>query len=136
MSEYKKTITLIKNRLIKIENLEEQIKPIGAKITKLNSEVKELEKKLIGQMDDEGIDKVSIGGFDIRKNSREIVTIVNFEELCQYAAKTKNWGLFVKRLNSTGFKEQFQDEDGSWKKSFPKWADTFIQKSISFKRSK
>ena len=132
---YKQTMTKIRNRLGKLDDFEEQIKPIQAKMSKLNEEISDLKDQLLKELEDEKIDKITYAGFDIRLSSREIPTIKDFDGLCKHAAKTGDWGLFVKRLNTTGFKESYMDEDGNWKK-LPRWADIFIKKDVHIKRSK
>lgn len=136
MSPYKKTLNLIKSRINKLDAIEQKLKPDMMKMSKLNMEVIDLKEILLVELEEEGISKVSYAGFDLRLSSREIPTVKDFDALCKYVLKTKKFELFTRALNTTGFKELFKKEDGSWSKKFPAWADIYIKKDVSVKRSK
>lgn len=135
-NEYKKTVRMISTRIKKLDELEESIKPTVMKMAKLNQEIADFKAKLLTQLEDEKLDKVTFGGFNLSISSREIPQCKDFDALWAYVAKTKNFGLVTRKLNTTGFKELFQDNDGNWKKKLPKWADFYIKKDVNMKRVK
>jgi maltose-binding protein MalE len=76
---------------------------------KLNTEtMANLEREILEDMENGGMDKISVNGYTFTKSEKLLPTIMDFEALIKFMAESGNTALLQRRVGQKAFQEFFE----------------------------
>ena len=76
---------------------------------KLNSEtMANLEREILEDMENGGMDKISVNGYTFTKSEKLLPTIMDFKALIEFMAESGNTALLQRRVGQKAFQEFFE----------------------------
>ena len=89
----------------KLNALREKRRVIAEQDKILEGDYKALEEVLLGRLDAEGMAKATGKTATISVTTNVVANIVDFDKVCAYVSRTKNWQLFQRRISDPAFRE-------------------------------